>query len=209
MNLCSVSQFCWYIDAIIVHVIKSNFVGTSRHASANPNKLPSTALAVQCGLRNSGSYGKGGEGLGGVAWRVPEPGLCFLNLTAGCCVASQLGSGGGGGIRSQGGPWIISLTAHSSQVASGLGPTDLPATQMVGNEAAVIKCSNTHPRPATCAQNPLASHCPPPPPYTLVVRDGMLAGQGWKAGCVAVINLERSPSPPPPAPLEKGGVFLH
>lgn len=93
MNLCSVSQFCWYIDAIIVHVIKSNFVGTSRHASANPNKLPSTALAVQCGLRNSGSYEKGGEGLGGVAWRVSEPGLCFLNLTARCCVASQLGRG--------------------------------------------------------------------------------------------------------------------
>lgn len=50
---------------------------------------------AQCGLRNSGSCGKGGEGLGGcVAQRVPVPGLCFLNLTAGCRIASQLGVGG-------------------------------------------------------------------------------------------------------------------
>lgn len=91
------------------------------------------------------------------------------------------------------------------------GPQVSPPTRWWGMrllcaERCHIKCSNP---PPTCAQNPSASHCPPPPPYTPVVGYDMLAGQGWKAGCVAVITLERSPSPPSSAPLEKGGVFLH
>lgn len=122
---------------------------------------------AQCGLRNSGSCGKGGEGLGGEVCGSKSPSAWSLLLESHSRMSRCLTAGGWGSeSTAQGGPWIISRTAHSSQVASGLGPTGLPANQMVGDEAAVCRTTSHQvqqppPRPVPRTPRPrTALHLP-------------------------------------------------
>lgn len=56
------------------------------------------------------------------------------------------------------------------------------------------------PPPPNLCPEPLGLVLPSTSPYTPLLWDGVLAGQGWKAGGVAVKTLERSPPPPTPGP---------